>query len=321
VSATETTHAIVATDFGGPDVLELVEVDLPEPGPREVVLDVRAAGINPIDFKRFSGQGYAGADRSLLPMRVGFEASGVISAVGSDATGPAGPIAVGDEVIAFRIDGAYAERVVIPAATVVPKPPSVGFEPAAGLMLAGVTAVHCLVATSVGEGETCLVHGGSGGVGLFLVQLGVARGARVIATASPRNHAALEALGAVPVAYGDGLLERVRELAPDGVDAAVDAVGTDEALDVSLALVADHARIVTIVVTARSQELGIQGLGGHPKADPGTEIRMRARLELAELAGGGQLELVTHVYPLAEASTALAELMKGHTRGKIVLVP
>ncbi len=310
---------VLATAFGGPEVLEVVQRPLREPGAGEVLLDVRGAGINPIDWKLYSGM--MGADPAALPMPVGFEAAGVVAAVGDDAVGPAGPIAVGDEVIAYQITGAYADRVVVPAGALVPKPDGLGFPEAAGLMLVGATAIHALIATAVGDGDTVLVHAASGGVGLLTVQLARLRGAHVIGTASERNHEALRALGVEPVAYGDGLLERVSALAPDGVDAVIDAAGTDEALEVSLALVADRDRIATVANFGTAAEAGIKLLGGGPGSDPGTDIRNAARLTLAELAGAGSLTLPTTTMPLAEAADAHRRAMAGGLSGKLVLVP
>jgi NADPH:quinone reductase-like Zn-dependent oxidoreductase len=311
---------VVATSFGGPEVLELVEVDVPDPGPGEVAVEVRAVGTNPVDYKLFSGA--FGADLSQLPMGVGSEASGVVTAVGEGAVGPSGPIRPGDEVVLYRAPGAYASHLVVEADVVVPKPQALTFEEAAGLMLAGTTAVHALRVTGVAAGDTVVVHGASGGVGLMAVQLAVADGARVIGTASESGHAALQTLGAEPVVYGDGLLERIEALAPDGVDAAIDTVGTDEAGDVSLALVADRGRIVTIANFHRGFELGIKVIGGAPGADPGTEVRAAARLELVDRAAKGTLTvLVADTYPLSEAADALRQLVGGHTHGKIVLVP
>ncbi len=143
------------------------------------------------------------------------------------------------------------------------------------------TAVHAVSAVGIGEGETLLVHGASGGVGRVAIQVARARGARVIGTASPAHHEELRALGAEPVAYGEGLLERVRAIAPDGVDAAIDTIGTDEAMDVSLALVAERDRIATIANFRRGFTEGIKVLGGAQGADPGVEIRQAARLERA----------------------------------------
>ncbi len=314
------TRAVVATAFGGPEVLSVVDVEAGEPRSGEVVVDVRAAGVNPIDWKVYSGA--MGADPSALPMRLGYEAAGVVTTVGPDATGPTGPVAVGDEVIVYRAAGTYADRVLVPAVSVVPKPRSLDWPAAAGLMLAGVTAVHALTATSVGEGDTVLVHGGAGGVGLFTVQLARLRGARVVATASPRRHDALRALGAEPVAYGDGLEGRVRALCPDGVDAVVDAVGTDEAVDVSLAVTKDRGRIVTIAAFGRAGAVGIRAIGGGPGADPGTAVRDAARLELVDHVAAGRLIVpVAATYPLADAAAAHAAIREGHTAGKIALIP
>jgi NADPH:quinone reductase-like Zn-dependent oxidoreductase len=154
------------------------------------------------------------------------------------------------------------------------------------------------------------------------VQLAAAAGARVIGTASERNHTFLRELGADPVSYGDGLQQRLRALAPEGVDAAIDAVGGDEALDVSLALVADRGRIVTLLPRPRAFEEAIKVIGGRPPSDPGTEIRAAARLELARLAEERKLRIVVSAtYPLAAVVDAHRALGSGHTRGKMVLVP
>jgi NADPH:quinone reductase-like Zn-dependent oxidoreductase len=245
-----------------------------------------------------------------------------VSAVGTGAEGPGGPISEGDEVIGFRIPGAYADRLVVPAGTLVPKPAGVSFEQAGGLMLTGATAVHALTVTEVGPGDTVLIHGASGGVGHMAVQLARITGARVIGTASEANHAFLRELGAEPVTYGNGLVERVRALAPDGVDAVVDAVGGDAVLDASLALAGQRERIATIVPGPRAFEAGIKVLGGAPRGDPGTEIRAAARPRLADLAGEGRLRVtVAATYPLAEVAEAHRRLAAGHTRGKIILIP
>jgi NADPH:quinone reductase-like Zn-dependent oxidoreductase len=154
------------------------------------------------------------------------------------------------------------------------------------------------------------------------VQLAVNAGARVIGTASQASHAYLRELGAEPVIYGDGLVERIRALVPGGVDAAIDAVGSDEAVDASVALVSDRKRIVTIAAFQRGLELGLKIIGAGPGGDPGTEIRAAARLELVRLAEAGKLQVrVAGTYPLSEAATAHRELAAGHTHGKIVLVP
>jgi NADPH2:quinone reductase len=313
------TSAVVATAFGGPEVLTLIDVEVPAPGPGEVAISVLAVGVNPVDLKVYGG--LMGAKPTSLPLRLGFEAAGVVTAVGPDADGPQGPIAVGDEVIAFRISGAYASDVVVRASAVVQKPAALDWPQAGGLMLTGATAVHLLTATAVGTDDTVLIHGASGGVGLMAVQLAVLRGARVIATASLHRHGLLEELGAEPVVYGEGLAERVRVLAPDGVDAALDLIGTDEALQTSLALVADRDRIATIANFGAAQT-GIKQLGGGPGADPGEEVRANARTELARLAGEGSLTVhLGATYPLDEVAEAHRLVAAGKANGKVILLP
>jgi NADPH:quinone reductase len=194
------------------------------------------------------------------------------------------------------------------------------FEQAGGLMLTGATAVHAITVVGAGAGETILVHGAAGGVGLMAAQLATAAGARVIGTASESSHALLREFGVQPVAYGHGLEERVRALG--GADAAIDAIGGDEALDVSLAVVPHRDRIVTLIGRPRAFEAGIKVIGGAPGADPGTGIRDKARLELVRLAEDGKLRvLVAVAYPLAQAADAHRALASQHTHGKIVLVP
>ncbi|MFD3619487.1 zinc-binding alcohol dehydrogenase family protein [Streptomyces sp. NPDC058676] len=313
-------EVVVAGAYGGPEVLSVIDVTVPEPGPGQVRIAVRAAGVNPFDQKVYSGA--FGTDPANLPLRLGAEAAGVVTAVGADATGPAGPVEVGDEVIAYRASGAYAAELVVPAASVVPKPAGLSWEQAGGLMAAGATAVHVLEAIGLSKDESVLIHGAAGGVGLTAVQLAVARGATVLATASPARHDLLRDLGAIPIAYGPGLADRVRAAAPEGVHAAADLVGTDEAVDVSVELVADRSRIATIAGFARGAQAGIKLLGGAPGADPGTDVRAAARLQLTEATEAGRLRvLVADTYPLSEAAAAHRQIMTGHTSGKIVLVP
>jgi NADPH2:quinone reductase len=311
-------RVVVATAFGGPEVLSVVEEPVDGPGAGEVRLAVRAAGINPVDWKRYSGSIGAAAG---LPMRLGFEVAGVVTEVGSGAVGPAGPVAVGDEVIAYRVDGGYADELVVAASTVVPKPAVMSWEQAGGLMLAGATAMHALAATGVGAGETVLVHAAAGGVGLMVVQIAVARGAHVVGTASEGHHEYLRKLGAEATTYGDGLADRVRALAPDGVDAAIDCVGTDEAVDVSLELVADRDRIASIAAFPRGGEVGIKMLGNGPGADPGTELRNAARPQLTALVEQGKLRVRARSFALDDVAEAHREGQAGHITGKLVLVP
>ncbi|MFJ9590833.1 NADP-dependent oxidoreductase [Streptomyces acidicola] len=310
----------MAGAYGGPEVLSVIDVAVPEPEPSQVRITVRAAGVNPFDYKVYSG--IFGADPERLPLRLGVEAAGVVTAVGADAVGPAGPIAVGDEVIAYHAPGAYAAELVVPASSVVPKPVALSWEQAGGLLAAGVTAVHTLETIGLSKGETVLIHGAAGGVGLVAVQLAVARGATVVATASRAKHDLLQELGAMPVVYGPGLADRVCAMAPEGVHAAADLVGTDEAVDVSVELVPDRLRIATIAGYERGARAGIKLLGGVPGGDPGTEIREAARLQLTETAAAGRMHIViADAYPLREAAAAHREIKAGHTTGKIVLVP
>ena len=314
------TTTVVATAFGGPEALSVVDRPVVAVGPDQVLVDVRAVGTNPVDYKVYSGA--FGRDSDQLPMRLGFEAAGVVTAVGDDARGASGSLHVGDEVIAYRIEGAYAAEVVVPASAVVAKPSTLPFPEASGLMLTGVTAVHALTVTGVGTGDTVVIHGASGGVGLMAVQLAVNAGARVIATAGESSHDYLRQLGAEPVVYGAGLVERIRALAAGGIDVAIDAVGSDEAIDASVDLVADRNRIATIAAFQRGLELGLKVLGGAPGADPGTKIRAAARLELVKQAEAGTLQvLIAGTYSLVEAAAAHRELASGHTHGKIVLIP
>ena len=307
---------VVATDFGGPEVLSVIDQPVPEPGAGEVRVAVRAVGVNPIDYKSYSGA--FGKDPAQLPRRIGSEAAGVISALGPDV----GDFAVGDEVIAYRAPGAYAADLIVPIGALTPKPESVPWTQASGLLLTGVTAVHTLVAADVGAGDTVLVHGASGGVGLMVVQLAVARGATVIATAGQAKHDLLRSLGAIPVTYGNGLLDRVRAAAPSGsdsIDAAIDLVGTDEAIDVSLELVQLPARIASIAAFGRGGD-GIRLLGGGPGADPGDEIRQAARSVLVEAVAAGSLRVfVERTFPLDHAADAHRLLMTGHVTGKLAL--
>ena len=304
---------VVARDFGGPEVLDLVETETPEPGPGEVRVAVRAAGVNPADGKLREGL----FGRPPLPLRLGSEVAGVVTAVGDGVQ-----LAAGDEVVAYRVSGGYATELVTKATNVFRKPTDLPFEEAAGLLLAGVTAYHALEAAGVGEGDTLLVHGASGGVGQMLAQLAGLRGVRVIGTGSERSADLLRELGAEPVTYGDGLADRVRALAPDGVTAAVDLAGTEEALTASLERVGDPERVVTAVPRQEAVDAGIRAIGGGPGADPGTEVRNAARAELVRLAGEGSIRVrVDRTFPLAEAAEAQRYVAEGHSAGKVVLVP
>jgi NADPH:quinone reductase-like Zn-dependent oxidoreductase len=208
--------------------------------------------------------------------------------------------------------------VVAPAAVTVPKPARLRWPEASAVLLVGGTAAHTLQVVAVRPGETLLVHGGAGAVGRIAVQLAVRLGAKVIATASPRNHGRLRAFGAVAVTYGPGLADRVRAVAPGGVDAAIDAVGTDEAVDTSLQLVDDRSRIVSIAAFGRASD----GITLISRDDPETRVRAEAWRTLLPAAADGTLEVdVARTYPLTDAAEALRLVRDGHADGKVVLLP
>jgi len=314
-------RAIAALRYGGPEVIDVIDAESREPEAGEVVLTVRAAAVNRWDAKQAAGA--AGTDPAKLPMRLGSEAAGVVAAIGADAVSLEGePLAVGDEVYGHKFRGAQASELTVKAGLLARKPAHASFAAASGLFANGTAAVHALEAVRLSEGETVLLHGASGGVGWLVSQLARLRGARVIGTASPRHHDELRALGVEPVAYGEGLAERVRSLSPGGVDAAIDTVGTDEALVVSLELVADPGRIVTLVNFAGMLGAGAQAIGAGPGADPGRELRDAARVSLARLFRDGAIGVeVARTYPLDEARAAYEHLVTGHAGGKIVLEP
>ncbi|MQA35756.1 zinc-binding dehydrogenase [Modestobacter roseus] len=306
----------VATDFGGLDVFELQQYEVPPPGPGEVTIAVTAAGMNPADAKHVA----RGGDRDQLPVPVGYEVAGRITAVGADTEIAAGGGEVGDEVLAFRIAGGYATEVTVPASAVFARPPALAPEEAANLLLAGTTAAEMLHVTGVTAGDTVLLHGASGAVGVSVLQQAALLGARVIGTAGEGSADVVRRFGGEPVRYGDGLADRVRALAPDGVQAALDAVGTDEAVDVSLALVADRERIVTIAAAGRAESDGIRMIGG--AMPDSAAYRDSVRAPLIELAADGRLVVpMARTFPLTEARQALDLLMSGHPGGKLALLP
>lgn len=220
----------IAEGFGGLEQLRLVEVEVPAPGAGEVTIQVKAAGMNPADYKHIAGARNPDVRESALP--IGYEVAGMLSAIGPDTQIASDGGAVGDEVLAFRISGGYATEVTVSAADVFAKPASLDFSQAANLLLAGSTAAEMLHVTGVAAGETILVHGASGAVGISLLQQARIIGARVIGTASPKNFEKVRSYGAVPIAYGDDLLGRLRDELSAQPVAALDCIGTDEAIDV-----------------------------------------------------------------------------------------
>ncbi|MCG0285626.1 NADP-dependent oxidoreductase [Streptomyces sp. PSAA01] len=303
--------AITYRRYGGPEILEYGERPEPKVGPDTVLIRVRAASVNPVDWKAQAGYLEPFLD-AVFPVIPGWDVSGVV-----ERPGPAVPeFRPGDEVIGYvREDflsrGTCAEYVAAPIRTLARKPRNLSFTQAAGIPLAGLTAYQSLVrALRVGEGETVLVHAAAGGVGSMAVQLARHMGARVIGTASERNHEYLRALGAEPTTYGEGLAERVRALAPNGVDAVLDLVGGDT-LTVSAELLAPGGRLASIADPA------VLGLGGHyvfVRPDPG-DLQ-----DLTDLAERGALGVeVAAVFPLQKTADAQRLSMEGHVRGKIAI--
>ena len=306
-----------APEFGGPDVLRTTTFDPAPPGRGEVAIEVRAVGLNPADYKGFA----AGPDNdpSTLPIRLGYEVAGVVSALGPDTELASGGGSAGDDVIAFRVSGGYATSITVPAGDVFAKPASLGWAEAANLLLAGSTAADMLHVAGVKAGDTIVVHGASGAVGVSVLQQAALLGARAVGTASESRFDVVRQFGGEPVTYGDGLEQRLREAAPEGYAAALDCVGTDEAIDSSLALVSDRQRIVSAAAFGRVERDGFTVVVG--RAPASTKFRDAARAELIGLAGEGKLVVpVARTFPFAEAPAALELLQSGHPGGKLALL-
>lgn len=304
-------RAIQQEKFGGPEVLVIGERERPMLSPDGIIVDVRAAGVNPVDFKIREGY-LKGAFPTSLPLVPGWDAAGVVAAVGPAVRG----YAKGDEVLGYVrkdvvSDGTYAEQVSASARHLAHKPAGVSFEVAAALPLAGLTALQSLDAVGVKEGETVLVHAAAGGVGHLAVQIAVARGARVIGTASAGNHEYLRSIGAEPVEYGDGLVAAVRSLAPDGVDAAMDYVG-GAAITASVELAKDAGRTTSNVDPKAVREAGGLYCFVQPDTDGLTAL-------VAMVEAGTLVVEVARTYPLEQAADAHREQEAGHVRGKLVL--
>ena len=311
----QTAQQWVATAFGGLDVLHLRDTNVAVPGHNQVTIAVRAAGMNPADYKHI-----AHGEPEQLPIAIGYEVSGVISAIGPDTQIASGGGAVGDEVIAFRISGGYASALTVSAGAVFAKPTGLAFPEAANLLLVGTTAAEMLHVTAATQGDTILVHGASGAVGVSVLQQARLLGIRVVGTASERSFATVRRFGGEPVTYGDDLERHVREAVPDRIVAALDCIGTDEAVDVSLRLVADRARIVTIAAFARAENDGIRAIGGTMPAS--ATFRDQIRAHLIGLADSGELIVpIAATFSLADALEALELLKSGHPGGKLALLP
>ncbi len=298
---------VVFTEYGDPEVLHLVDAPDPDVGAGQLLIRVRAAGVQPFDCATRRGD-FAAYNPVAFPARLGNEVAGVVGRVGDGVTG----FAVGDEVIAFLTMAGYADTVVVPADQVGRKPEKMSWAEAGVLSASGQTAATALDELGVAAGDVLLVHAAAGGVGSFAVQLAVARGATVIGTASERNHDYLRSLGVVPVTYGPGLAGRVRAVAPGGITCALDAVGGD-ALDVSLELLGGTERIVTIADWARSARLGIRRIGAT------RSVRQLNDLALRWSDGTLRIEVAAEV-PLSRAAEAHRLVETGHVRGKVALI-
>ncbi|MET9324259.1 NADP-dependent oxidoreductase [Streptomyces sp. NPDC003038] len=303
-------RAMAYETYGGTEVLSETRLPMPKFGPGEILVRVKYAAVNPVDWKIMAG-GLDALMDVVYPVVPGWDVAGTVERVGIDVP----EFAEGDEVMAYaRKDyvhgGTFAEFVTVPVRALAHKPASLGWAEAAGLPLAGLTAYQLLTRLGTGRGDTVLIHGAAGGVGSFGVQIARALGAdRVIGTASPRNHDRVRELGAEPVAYGDGLADRVGAMAPDGVTVVADFVGG--VLDVTRRVLHDdgrHASVADPTVTGSGGEwMWVRPVGSD-------------LAELGRLADSGKLTVtVAEIFPLAKAAAAFELSRAGHTAGKIVI--
>jgi len=303
-------RAVQYDEFGGVDVLRVAEVPVPEPGPDEVLVEVAAAGINPGEAYVREGR-YAQRWPSTFPSGQGSDLAGTVRALGPGVDA----VAVGDEVFGWTdLRASQAEYVVVPVRQVLAKPSELVWEQAGALPVVGATAWAAVRAVDPRPGETVVVSAAAGGVGVLTVQLARRAGAMVVGIASAANHDWLRAHGVVPVAHGEGLVDRIRAVAPT-VDAFIDLFG-EGYVDVALALGVQPDRIDTIIDFAAVEEHGVKADGNAVGARP------EVLAELAALLAKGELELpVAATFPLARVQDAYRELERRHTRGKIVVVP
>ncbi|MFJ8208246.1 NADP-dependent oxidoreductase [Streptomyces sp. NPDC096033] len=304
--------AVRYDEFGGIDVLRVDEVERPTPGDGQVLVRVKAAGINPSEAVIRTGA-LAQMFPSTFPSGQGSDLAGIIEEVGAGVGG----FSPGDEVLGFSNKRAsQAEVVLVEAGDLTHKPENVSWEVAGSLYVVGATAWGAVHAVDLKEGETVVISGAAGGVGSLAVQLARRSGAAVIGLASENNHAWLKDRGAIPLAYGDGVEDRIRAAAPDGVDAFIDTYGHGY-VDLALALDVPAERIDTIADFAAAEKYGVKTDGG-TAAGPGAEVLA----ELAALIADGHLQVpISKVYPLHQVRDAYTELERRHTHGKIVLRP
>jgi len=298
-------RALQFTEYGGPEQLAWAQAPEPHAGPGQVRVAVRAASVNPVDVKMLSGA-MAQDERPASPVLLGFDAAGVVDEVGEGVEGTA----VGDEVLG-RGSGTQADLAVLDAWTA--KPPGVDWAVAAAAGVAGETSERGLRLLGVDSGSTLFVDGGSGGVGAVAVQMAVARGATVVASASEANHPLLRDLGATPVLYGEGVVERVTDAVDGTVDAVFDVAGKTPAEEL-VRLVTDPSQVVSIA-NFGAASAGARVTGG------GDDSRPVQALELtASLLADGRLEIPVQTFAFDQAADAYRAIATGHVRGKLVLV-
>lgn len=299
--------AYVFTRFGGPETEALVAQDRPSPGPGQLLVAVRAAGVNPVDIKQRDGYARPGESARELPAVFGNEAAGVVEEIGGGVTG----FAVGDAVFGNPVGGGYAEYTLLPVAVTAHKPDTVSFTDAAALPVAGATAYDGIRQLDLPAGSNLLITGAGGGVGVAATQIARAFGVKVIGTASAGKKDFVESLGAVHVPSGPDFVAGVRAAAPDGVDAVYDLIG-GEVLEAAAELLTDRTRLIT----AGGKDI-VGRLGGAPVARARTAAILD---EVAHLVADGKLNpLVTQTFPLSRAAEALRLVEDGHARGKIVI--
>jgi len=302
--------AVRFEEYGGVEVLNVVEVPMPEPGPGQVLVEVKAAGINPGEAKIRKGLLHS-RWAATFPSGQGSDLAGVVAQTGPGVTG----FAAGDEVIGFTDNRAsQAEYVVVGAGHLIPKPAGVPWEAAGSLFVVGATAYAAVRAVALTTGDTVVVSGAAGGVGSVTVQLARRAGATVIGLASPANHEWLTGHGVIPVSYGDGVADRIRRAAAK-VDAFIDTFGADY-VRLALDLGVEPSRVDTIVRFDAVQEYGVKAEGNAAGASAAVLA------ELAGLIAAGELEIpIAATFPLDQVRDAYRLLARGHIRGKIVLLP
>ncbi|MGP9681746.1 NADP-dependent oxidoreductase [Brachybacterium sp. AOP3-A1-3] len=302
-------RALTYTEYGDPSVLDVTDAPMPKAAPGSVVIRVERASVNPVDWKVMSG-GLDGLIETIFPVIPGWDVAGVVEAVGPDTP----EFTPGDRVASYgRTDiihgGTYAEFVALPATSVAAIPEGVDFDAAAGLPLVGLTALRSLETLELTAEDTLLIHAASGGVGFLAAQLARELGATVIGTASTQNHEKLQAIGVTPVAYGEGLVERVRKIAPDGVTAVADFVGGVR--EDTLALLADGGRHVSIA------DPSVEETGGHWVWVRPDGARLSSLLE--KVAAGALRVEIDRTFALADAGQAFEVSMAGTANGKLLI--